>query len=352
MNNQLDLTFLSRREFLKLSGTSLLALFAMSSPLTAYGMNSSRQDAAPSLGRIVTNAVSCYDQPSLDAKEVKTYYKDLVLPITEITMGTGEPTYNQVWYKMNDEGYVHSGYVQPVEIKLNDIVTTFPATGSLAEITVPYTDAVWHPVMKNLLAYRLYYSTTHWVINSLVDGAGQTWYEILEDVYEFHYFVNAKHMRMITPEEVAPLSPDVPAKEKKIKVHLDDQIVVVYEGDTQVRMMRCSAGTKYMNHYNTPTGEFTSDYKAPSRHMTNGSKVSATSYDLPGVPWATFIGENGISFHGTYWHNDFGRPRSHGCINLPSEAAKWVYRWTLPNVPFGQQIYFEKPGTSVSITIW
>jgi hypothetical protein len=350
MQNQLSLDFISRREFLKLSGASLIALLASSAPVTAYAKNRNQQESAPTTGRIVTNDVSAYDQPSLEGAEVKTYYKDLVLPITKITMGTGEPTYNQVWYEINGEGYVYSGFVQPVEVKLNDLVTNIPANGQLAEVTVPYTDAVWHPILKNLVAYRLYYSTTHWVIGTLVDSSGETWYEILEDFYEFHYFVNSKHLRLIGADEVSTLSPDVPASEKMIRVHLNDQIVVAYEGDTPVRMIRCSAGTKYYNRYNTPTGDFNTNYKRPSRHMVNGNRATATTYDLPGVPWVSFINDDGISFHGTYWHNDFGRPRSHGCINLPSEAAKWVYRWTLPNVPFEEQNFYKKPGTAVRIT--
>lgn len=350
MNNQFDLHLLSRREFLKLSGASLTALIALSHPAIAYAVNGRKQEEAATMGRIVTNDVIVYDQPSLDANEVTTYYKDLVMPITKITIGSGEPTYNQVWYEMNGEGYVHSGNVQPVEVKLNEIATTFPEGGQLAEVTVPYTDAVWHPVLKNIVAYRLYYSTTHWVLGSMQDSSGETWYEILEDFYEFHYYVNAKHLRMISADEVTTLSPDVPTSDKLIKVHLNDQIVVAYEGDTAVRMIRCSGGTKYYNRYNTPTGDFTTDYKRPSRHMVNGSKASATTYDLPGVPWVSFINDEGISFHGTYWHNDFGRPRSHGCINLPSEGAKWLYRWTLPAVPFEEQKFYKKPGTAVRIT--
>jgi hypothetical protein len=350
MRNQIDLNFLSRREFLKLSGASLITLFALSSPVTAYASNKFWQDAAPTLGRIVTNNVKAYDQPSLDGKELKTFYKDLVLPITQIVMGTGEPTYNQVWYEINGEGFVHSGNVQPVEISLNDVATTFPEKGQLAEVTVPYTDAVWNPILKNLVAYRLYYSTTHWVLGTLTDSAGEIWYEILEDFYEFHYFVNARHLRMISADEVTTLSPDVPAKDKSIKVHLNDQVVVAYEGDTPVHMIRCSAGTKYYNHYMTPTGDFTTDYKRPSRHMVNGSKATATTYDLPGVPWVSFINDDGISFHGTYWHNDFGKPRSHGCINLPSAGAKWIYRWTLPGVPYEEQKFYKRPGTAVTVT--
>jgi lipoprotein-anchoring transpeptidase ErfK/SrfK len=83
--------------------------------------------------------------------------------------------------------------------------------------------------------------------------------------------------------------------------------------------------------------------------MLTGSRAAANTFDLPGVPWVTFIDQYGVSFHGTYWHNDFGRPRSHGCINLPSSAAKWIYRWTTPVVPFEEQTAFKREGTRVDI---
>ncbi len=350
MTTQIDLNFITRREFLKLSGASLLGLFALSIPGSARASRISRLDDSPTMGRIVTNDVAVYDQPSLDGVVLKKYYKDLVLPITQIVMGTGEPTHNKVWYGINNEGYVHSGNVQPVEVNLNDTATSFPEKGQLAEITVPFADAVWNPNIKNVVAYRLYYSTTHWVVGSIPDSEGNIWYDILEDFYQFHYYVMGKYLRLINAEEVSPLSPGVPAKEKLIQIHLNDQIVVAYEGDTPVQMIRCSGGTKYYNRYMTPTGDFTTDYKRPSRHMVNGSKVAANTYDLPGVPWISYFNEDGISFHGTYWHNDFGRPRSHGCINLPSDGAKWIYRWTLPQVPFAEQTFYKKPGTAVTVT--
>ena len=350
MQNQFDLSVLSRREFLKLSGASLVALFALAAPKLVYAASTLNQESDVSMGRIVANNTKAYDSPSLDGKVVKTYYKDLVLPINEVAIGSGEPAYNQIWYYLNGEGYVHSGGVQPVRIDLNPTVSAIPAGGQLAELTVPFSDAVWNPVLKKLVAYRMYYSTTHWVIGTTKDESGQDWYEILEDFYQFHYFVNAEHLRLIPADEISLLSPNVPSEEKHIKVYLDEQIVVAYEGDTAVQMIRCSSGTKYFNIYLTPVGDFTTDYKRPSRHMVNGSKAAATTYDLPGVPWVSFINDDGISFHGTYWHNDFGKPRSHGCINLPSEGAKWLYRWTLPEVPFGEQNFYKRPGTVVTIS--
>ena len=53
-------------------------------------------------------------------------------------------------------------------------------------------------------------------------------------------------------------------------------------------------------------------------------------FDLPGVPWNTFFESSGMAIHGTYWHNDFGIPRSHGCLNVPIDAARWIYRWVYP----------------------
>jgi lipoprotein-anchoring transpeptidase ErfK/SrfK len=342
---------MTRREFLKLSGASLLSLLALSEPSFAFAESGFRQGSTRNMGRIVTNKVLMLDQPSLDANVVRTLWQDLVLPITKVAMGTGEPAHNRVWYEINGEGFVHSGSVQPVEISLNTPVTTIPLKGVLAEVTVPYTDAIWNPLFKKMVAYRLYYSTTHWILDVLQDSHGETWYEVLEDFYQFRYYVNANHLRIITEDEISPISPLVPEAEKRIEVRLADQLVVAYEGDAQVQILRCSAGMKYYNRYLTPTGKFTTDYKRPSRHMVDGNKASANSYDLPGVPWVSFIDEHGISFHGTYWHNDFGKPRSHGCINLPSEGAKWVFRWTLPYVPYVEQLAYKNHGTLVQISI-
>lgn len=343
----LDLNFINRREFLKLSGASLLGLFAYS--LTSQRSVLAQSDTSPKMGRIVSNLVDVHETASLDSKVVKTYWKDLVLPITQVTMGTGEPAHNRIWYEMNHEGYVHSGSVQPVQISLNKIIEKVPEKGVLAEVTVPYTDACWNPIFPKMTAYRLYYETTHWITDIVEDSHGQIWYQLLEDFYQFKYYVNASHLRVIPAEEVSMLSPDIPAADKRLEVNLENQVVVAYEGDTPVQMMRCSAGIKSGRHSLTPAGEFNTDYKRPSRHMVNGNHAAANTFDLPGVPWVCFFTEEGISFHGTYWHNDFGKPRSHGCINLPSSAAKWIYRWTTPLVPYEEQTAFKRTGTLVKI---
>jgi lipoprotein-anchoring transpeptidase ErfK/SrfK len=162
--------------------------------------------------------------------------------------------------------------------------------------------------------------------------------------------VKAEHLHVFDPDEVSPLSPDVPAEKKRIEVILSDQVFIAYEYDTPVFMSKVATGASFTGYrYSTPTGRHYTFYKRPSRHMASGAPGNPVGFDLPGVPWVCFINKEGISFHGTYWHNDFGKPRSHGCINLPTNAAKWVYRWTTPSVPFEKYLIWEETGTRVDV---
>jgi lipoprotein-anchoring transpeptidase ErfK/SrfK len=96
----------------------------------------------------------------------------------------------------------------------------------------------------------------------------------------------------------------------------------------------------------TPQGEFIVERKQPSRHM---AATEGNGYDLPGVPWVCFIHWNGVSLHGTYWHNNYGNVMSHGCINLTPEAAKWFFRWTVPVVAAGDDYEESESGTRVIV---
>ena len=80
----------------------------------------------------------------------------------------------------------------------------------------------------------------------------------------------------------------------------------------------------------TPVGTHRVLRKTPTRHMVGGPENTVQYYDLPGVPWCTYFYGGGAAIHGAFWHNDFGRLRSHGCVNVTNDAAKWIYRWTLP----------------------
>ncbi len=334
---------LSRREFLKLGSLALAGLF-----LPPLGLKP--QASSDLQGRVLEPTITIYAAPSLSAQAVKQYWRDVILPISEVTIGDGQPDYNRVWYHIGQEGYAHSGGIQPVRIQLNPPSSDIPPDGCLGEITVPYSDARWRPDATEGVAYRLYYETTHWVVSSKRDAQGNDWYGILDDKWKYVYYVTAAHLRLVPPEEIQPLSPEVPLEGKRIEVLLEQQSVIAYEWDQPVWMSRAATGARFSNgNYETPSGRHICNWKRPYRHMAAGDRAAPNSYDLPGVPWVVYFTEDGISFHGTYWHNDFGKPRSHGCVNLPIQAARWLYRWTIPSVPAGEKFVFEDFGTRVDI---
>jgi LysM repeat protein len=107
------------------------------------------------------------------------------------------------------------------------------------------------------------------------------------------------------------------AGEKWIDVNLTTQRVTAYEGQVAVWSALASTGT-----WRTPTvvGTYQILSKYPSTHM------SGPGYSLPNVPYTMFF-YRGYAFHGTYWHNNFGTPMSHGCVNLSTPDSEWLYNW-------------------------
>lgn len=341
---------LSRRDFLKLSGLGLAGLLAP--PLNLH-LN---DPFAAQQGRVTTRIAWMYDQPSLSATQIRLCQKDVLLNIANTALSDDVNANNRIWYEIGTgdviEGYVYSGNIQPVRTILNPAqMIDVPQEGLLAEVTVPYTDAHKEATKASEVIYRMYYETTHWVMSAVADAVGQVWYQVRDDKWDKKYYARADHLRIMTTDELAPISPEIPNREKKILVQLESQLVTAFESNVPVFVTPVSTGGIFRSGtYTTPQGAFTTSYKRPSRHMAAGD-LAASGFDLPGVPWVQYITEGGVSFHGTFWHNDFGRPRSHGCINLPSPAAKWLYRWSSPEVPFKKEFVHGGIGTKVEIVL-
>lgn len=361
---------ISRREFLRFGSVGALASLSFFMPSVLNLSNLRRlldngftpiyknknlltnniETLAPNQqGRVVDAYVDVYDIPSFNGTRLNRYWRDWVLPITDITVGKYEDSFNMVWYKVGDEGYVHSGLLQPVFTELNAINQNIPPGGTLGEVTVPFTDARWKPSSDEPVAYRFYYSTTYWVMELVQDATGNPWYGTRDDKWEYMFYVPASHLRLLPADELAPISVNVPSIDKRIEVHIPEQVMVAYEYDQPVFMARIASGAVFSNgDYSTPIGRHETFHKRASRHMARGN-LAANGYDLPGVPWNSYITEDGIAFHGTYWHNNFGRPRSHGCINLTPQAAKWVYLWTKPEAPPDEEDTYKTTGTVVDV---
>ena len=310
-----------------------------------------RQDEFSNLqARIINRTVWSFEEPNANSKRVKLYWHDLVVPITNTTVSEDEVAYNRVWYELEEGGYAYSGGIQPVRTILNQ-PGKIPSRGTLGEVSVPYTDAYLEPDENSEFVYRLYYETVHWVARAEESTDGSVWYRLLDDKFERYYYVPSKDIRLIPAEELAPLSPEIATENKHVEVRLDEQLLLAYENRQLVFATRISTGGKRLTGtYTTPIGDFITSHKRPTRHMATGD-IASNGFDLPGVPWVLYITESGISFHGTYWHNDYGHPRSHGCINLTPQAAKWLYRWTAPIVAPNKYLAYGFVGTKVEIKV-
>lgn len=333
---------LSRREFLKLGGLSLGSL-AFSPSLGEFA---TFDDSF--LVRVATNSVSVYSRPSDKSSIISTWYRDELLHVYGEEK-VDEPAHNPVWYRVWG-GFIHRARLQRVKLLYNK---TLPALGveeglrRLAEVTVPFTEP-WRTSKAygwQKLGFRLYYGSAHW-IEAIEEGPnGEPWYRIYDDLTGFPYHVDPLHLRPIPLEQLAPISPDVPFEQKRIEVNLTTQSLIAYEAGKEVLKTTISSGI--LNgprgadglSTKTPQGEFRILDKMPNKHMGNGNLFAdADDYELPGVPWTLFFTAQGHAFHGTYWHENFGVPMSRGCINMRTEEAQWLFRWSLPEHQIGRTV--------------
>jgi Uncharacterized protein conserved in bacteria len=134
-----------------------------------------------------------------------------------------------------------------------------------------------------------------------------------------------------TPLPYSPYPQITPAEGNSgrwIDVDLTNQMLYAYEGDTVVRSFLVSTGVAA---YPTVTGQYHIYVKYVSTLMVG------PGYYLPDVPYTMYFYE-GYGIHGTYWHNNFGHPMSHGCVNMRTSDAEWMFNWasvgTLVNIHY------------------
>jgi len=141
-------------------------------------------------------------------------------------------------------------------------------------------------------------------------------------------------------------------EEKHIVVNLSTQRLTAYEDNDIIMSFPVATG----RWFPTPTGEFRIWVKLRYTHMEGGNKDDGTYYNLYNVPYTMFFYNNeipksrGFGLHGAYWHNNFGHPMSHGCVNIRPEDAGKLYDWVGP-VTDGRITYAStgNPGTRLTI---
>jgi hypothetical protein len=340
---------MKRREFIKLSALTMGALAL--TPFPALAQTAADWPDSERLGRVCQGKVDIRSKPNPDAPSVKNIYDDAIVAWQREVVGIGPGYGSRRWVETPD-GYIYAPRLQPVYNKPNEVVKALPIAkndkgediqGMWAEVTVPYVDLiianppVRTPSLKENPKPRFYYSQVLWVDGMKTGSDGKQYYHTDQKygTYGDFFWASADAFRPITAEEIAPISPNV--ENKKIVVNVTRQTLTAYEGKNEVYFTRVSTGAKFdylgnaVDKWSTPLGPHPIYRKLITLEMSG-----QTTGDWPAVPWTCIITGEGVSVHSTYWHNDFGVPRSHGCINASPEDAKWVYRWSYPHINYMQ----------------
>lgn len=230
----------------------------------------------------------------------------------------------------------------PVKKKLILLITIVLFAASVALLVVPKSvylgyDRPQDPINPSTLAESFQKSATFGIFNNE--------YVPIPQSIELAY-------RQTPPPSVQNVLSAYVA-DKRIEVDLTNQRLYAFDGGKKVYDFLISSG-KYDS---TPTGVFHIWTKIRSQKMSGGSREAGTYYYLPNVPYIMFFYNDqvaqsvGYSLHGTYWHNNFGHPMSHGCVNMKTEEAELVYYWAQPDLLGKTSIRAsdENPGTPIII---
>jgi hypothetical protein len=124
--------------------------------------------------------------------------------------------------------------------------------------------------------------------------------------------------------------------ERWIDVSIAKQVLLAYDGTQPAYATLISSGEAGLEDPETSKSTARGIFRIHTKHLTTtmSSKVVGEEFELKDIPYVQYF-EEGYALHAAYWHDDFGTPRSHGCINLAPEDARWLFQWTEPQLPPG-----------------
>lgn len=238
----------------------------------------------------------------------------------EVTIYEEQPAAGVPWYRIGVDRWVHSGWVRILAAELAEPSASLAAAGTAlplgwvvsASLNVrarpgvspdnPPIDEVLHNQRLDILETRT------------VEGA--RWYRIGQERWVLGQWVAAA-LPKARPGSIG-------ASQRWVGVNLAQQTAVAYEGDRPVYAAMAATGLPA-----TPTvqGVFRTWQRLTSTTMSGGS--GSGYYYLEGVTWTCYF-YSGYALHTAYWHDAFGRPRSHGCVNLSPYDAWWLFQWSAP----------------------
>ncbi len=351
---------INRRDMLKLAGFGFagVTLRPRLFDLNSYGLLVEFPDS-PRLGRVCVGKTEIKARPDNNSQTVEVLYEDGVVPWYRELPGQPISIYapNVRWVE-TDKGYIWSPHLQPVENRPQEPRLELPnsslGSGMWAEVTVPYVDLALDnpparsPWLKDALLPRLYYNQILWIDEVTTGSDGRSYYRINERFgYGDILWAAAEAFRPLQDEDFSPIRPEV--ENKRVVINLTYQTLSCFEGNDEVYFCRISSGAKFnaqgnpVDKWSTPLGPHPIWRKVTSLHMSGGT--TGGGYDLPGIGWTMLFSSDGVAVHSTFWHNNFGVPMSHGCVNARPEDAHWIFRWTTPHVTADPgDVTVEMPG--------
>lgn len=365
------MSIFSRRDFLKLSAAGMTAILL--NKVKIVSADFSQLPTGDNLGRCFATT-KIHARPNIDSEVINTLYEDNVVVINKEVVGTSDSRLlrSKTWYE-TDAGYIYAPNIQPVKNIENPVLESLPnygiQPGFWAEVTVPYVDLTLEgndpksPKLKELIATnpnppRFYFSQVLWVDGIQKADDGRILYHVIEKhgSYGDKFWADGRAFKILTPDDLSPIDPEV--ENKSIVVDVTHQKLSCFEGSREILYTTISTGALHNNQgqsvdaWSTPIGDyFAVNRKFISLHMAGGDANKASGYEEFAVSYSSIFATGGVALHSTYWHNAWGSPMSHGCVNLKPDDSKFIYRWTQPTTPYedGKIEQEGYAGTSVRV---
>ncbi len=253
---------------------------------------------------------------------------------TEVSIYEESPYEGVPWYRIGENRWVHSGWVRLLTGAQS--LAAGPASagnpgGQLTTLPIGWVvssvlNVRARPGMAsdNPPIDQVHHNQSLPILETRVIG-GANWYRIGDDRWVHGGWVGVARFRS-RPSAIGPA-------ERWVGVNLKEQTAVAYEGDQPVYAALVATGLP-----GTPTvqGIFRTWWRVPWRKMSGGRP--GMYYYLEEVPWTCYF-YKGYALHGAYWHDAFGRPRSHGCVNLSLYDSWWIFQWSEPSGPHSPAVY-------------
>lgn len=325
-------------------GLALLVLgLALPGHVAAQGETPAKEEALLPFRyvRIWDKPVSVYTTTGDPAR--MTPVKTLTPPDSWVSIDEEVEANGQLWYRIDDREYVLA----------SDVLSSPPSLFQGTPVAEPPQHPIGYVIAPELnvrgrpgaapdnvpVAQLRRYDTVDILESVNVDDG--VWHKIADDRY-----VHGSFVRVIFPVQRPA---EVAADEHWVAVDLAQQVLSAYEGDKMVYATLVSTGRP---PFFTPKGLNRVWIKLQTGAMEGGEVEKGDYYYLQDVPWIMYFNKD-VGLHGAFWHDRFGYPSSHGCVNLSPKDAQWLFDWTTPQLPFPDTDYVyasrNNPGTWVYV---